>query len=161
MVRLPEIMPPNFRNSYKPIAAAGTLEQKKQLAKLLATQLAESMEISIDTSSLTANIKQEAIHKKNEFISQEMVSNKKNLQDIYHANESNEESRRNIMLRSNLPTTVRTTKSYKLANVTTSLNKKSIDNLLSSTFKRILSFEGLLLILFWMSFFFLNVFTFQ
>jgi hypothetical protein len=145
MVRLPDIMPPSFRGSYRPIAAAGTHEQKKQLAKLLAAQLNEA-----DGKSLSTHVKQEPTTiefktpvKRNNLIEQDSSLNKNNkLQDVYQNNE-NDNNRQNLLLRSNLPTTVRTSKSYKLADVTKLLNKKSIDNLLNNTFNRMLTFEGL------------------
>jgi hypothetical protein len=149
MVRLPDIMPPSFRGSYRPIAAAGTHEQKKQLAKLLAAQLNE-----VDGKSLNTHVKQEPTPiepkmqgKRNNLIEQDSSLNKNNkLQDVYQTNES-DNNRQNLLLRSNLPTTVRTSKSYKLADVTKLLNKKSIDNLLNNTFNRMLTFEGLSLLI--------------
>ena len=42
MAFLPEQMPAAFQNTYKPIAAAGTVQQIKSLAKILAVQLNEA-----------------------------------------------------------------------------------------------------------------------
>ena len=147
MVRLPDLMPPSFRSSYRPIAAAGTHEQRKQLAKLLATQLNE-----VDGNNLKTNVKQEPIlnlgGKRNEMTEQDVSLNKNNkLQDVYQSNESSENNRQ-LLSRSNLPTMVRTSKTYKLADVTTLLNRKSLDTLLKNTFNRILTFEGLPFFLF-------------
>ena len=137
MVRLPDTMPLNFQNNYTPIASPGSQIQKMQLAKLLASQL-----IELD-GNLQNLIHHEELNKKIKTEAMEITSNvgqKSSLHEQYSDN--GKENRKNILLRPTLPTTVRTSKSYKLADVTTLLSRKSIDSLMTSAFNRILTFEG-------------------
>jgi ABC-type histidine transport system ATPase subunit len=55
MAFLPEQMPVAFQNTYKPIAAAGTTQQIKSLAKILAMQLNEAGLLKLDEQTSAAN----------------------------------------------------------------------------------------------------------
>jgi hypothetical protein len=144
MVRLPDNMPSNFQVSYRPVAEAGTLVQKMNLAKLLATQLSEAEMKKFPSNS----IKQEDFNKKNRneeemIIDSEASSLKNNPAEPYLVDRDSDDKKRDLFLRSNFSSTVRTSKTYKLADVTTFMNRKTIDNLLNNTFNRILNVEGI------------------
>ena len=54
MAFLPEQVPAEFFSSYKPISDAGSLQQKRNLSKMLAMQISEAGLLSFTTTTTTA-----------------------------------------------------------------------------------------------------------
>jgi len=135
MVMLPDPMPVEFRNNYKPIAAAGTIAQIKQLARILATQL--------NNAGLCKSYEAIAKEKQKEEAKQS-ARQSKSIEDELEDNKDIDLKQKVMMeQKAALAQKSKISKAYKLSEVTKPLSKNAIENLLSNSFDRILSQEEL------------------
>lgn len=135
MVMLPDPMPAEFKNNYKPIAAAGTIAQIKQLARILALQL--------NNAGLCKNYEAIAKEKQKEEAKQGARHSKSIDEESEDLKDIDLKQKALLEQKAALAQKAKISKAYKLAEVTKPLSKSSIENLLSSSFSRILNQEGI------------------
>jgi symplekin len=144
MVMLPDVMPIDFKNKYKPVSAAGTQEQIKDLAKLFTSQINKIDENLIDKIEL--KFKQQQQQQRQQKLQQEEEMNEsKNKQEqveIALTNKQQEDIKKKILSQNKLQPK-KISKVYKLTEVTKPLESSQIENILSKSFKRLLNCEDL------------------
>jgi hypothetical protein len=138
MIQLPDTMPSTFTSTYKPISAAGTQMQIKQLAKLIASQLliAGCIQGSEKLDSELFLLTEPKVEEDEIKIDDTYYGSKK-AQNNITLNYENIKKKQILTLQPK-----KQSKTYKLSEVTRQMNKNQIETLLSSTYKRILNTEG-------------------
>jgi symplekin len=137
MVQLPDEMPSTFIGAYKPISAAGTQMQIKQLAKLIASQLLiagciqGSDKLDSELFLLTEPKIEDEIKIDDTFYDSKKSQNNASL--------TYETIKKKQMLTLQPK---KQSKTYKLSDVTKRLSKNQIESMLSDTYKRIQDTEG-------------------
>lgn len=170
MAYLPDQMPAKFQSSYKPISAAGTTNQIKNLARMLAIQLNEAGLINFNDNSASKMIitiddldnDDDLENEENEFNTDARISIKAEKMDILERAESIENKTMTKLQRGSsvhtpskprpdletLMSKKSNIKTFKLsevtANASTEFNLQTVEELLKKTYNRVLNSEGIL-----------------
>ncbi|XP_064599772.1 symplekin-like [Liolophura sinensis] len=146
MVMLPDAMPPHFQATYTPIAAAGTEAQIKHMSRLLATQLTMA-----GMGSGIAEVQRRAAESKEDDdggtspnLEDSGTSPKQLIQTVVGGSVSQMAGNLMDMKKPGLPIPAQPRKGikqFKLANVTNTLDRDQVDQMMISALKRILAAE--------------------